>query len=384
MSFVLVTLGLLGYGAWRLGMSHGQATDPVGATGSRGASRPVPVSAAPAKAGDIPIYLDGLGTVVAFNTVTVKSRVDGTLESVAFKEGQVVHAGDLLAMIDPRPYQVQLEQAEGQMARDQAILQNAKVDLTRYQTLFQEDSIPKQQLDTQVAAVAQVEGALTTDQAAIDNARLQLTYCRITAPISGRIGLRLVDAGNIVHANDANGLLVITQVQPMAVVFTIPEDSLPAVLKRLRAGEKLPVEAYDRSGAQRLATGELLTVDNEIDTTTGMTRLKAVYDNRDEALFPNQFVNVRLLLDTRQNAVIVPVVALQRGPKGPFVYVLKADRTAEVRPVKPGPAEGNDVSIEAGLSAGETVVVDGMDRLRSGSTVTLERPAGGGREALKP
>jgi membrane fusion protein, multidrug efflux system len=338
----------------------------------------VPVTAGPARRGDLPIYLSGLGSVVAFNTVTVKSRVDGTLDRVAFREGQFVHDGDLLAEIDPRPFQVQLEQAEGQMARDEATLAIAKTDLARYQILFQQDSIAKQQLDTQVGTVAQLEGAVKADQAVIDNARLQLTYCRITAPISGRIGLRLVDAGNIVHANDQSGLLVITQVHPIAVVFTIPEDQLPSVLKRLRTGERLPVEAYDRSGDTKIATGYLLTVDNQIDATTGTSRLKAVFDNEDNALFPNQFVNVRLLLDVDRGTVIVPVVAIQRGPKGTFVYVVKADQTVEVRPVTVGPMEGNDASIKDGVAAGDLVVVDGLDKLRAGSAVSLET-AGSGR-----
>ena len=343
----------------------------------RSEPRSIPVTSTAVRKGPVSVYLNGLGSVVAFNTVTAKSRVDGQLIRIAFQEGQFVQNGDLLAEIDPRPFEVQLAQAEGQLARDQSQLNNAKVDLARYQTLLDEDSIPKQQLDTQVATVAQFEGAIKADQAQIESARLQLTYCHITAPIGGRVGLRLVDQGNIVHANDQNGVLVITQIQPISVLFTIPEDNLPPVLKKLRAGARLPVEAYDRSGKTKIATGYLLTLDNQIDPSTGTARLKAVFQNRDNALFPNQFVNVRLLLDVRRESLLVPVVTIQRGPQGTFVYVVKANQTVEVRPVTLGITEGNDASIDAGLSAGEVVVVDGMDKLQAGSQVRLsERDSG--------
>jgi multidrug efflux system membrane fusion protein len=293
------------------------------------------------------------------------------LTNVAYKEGQLVVQGDLLAEIDPRPFRVQLEQAEGQLARDQALLDNARVDLNRYQALVEQDSIPRQQLDTQKAMVGQLEGAIQSDRAQIDNAKLQLTYCRIVAPINGRVGLRLVDAGNIVHASDQNGLVIITQVQPISVLFTIPEDNLPPVLKKLRSGARLPVEAYDRSGKAKIATGYLLTVDNQIDPNTGTSRMKAVFANQDNALFPNQFVNARLLLDNLKDAVIVPAVAIQRGPQGAFVFVVKPDQTAETHPVTLGPAEGNNVVITAGVAAGEPVVVDGVDKLQTGSKVRV-------------
>jgi len=280
----------------------------------------------------------------------------------------------LLAEIDPRPFQVQLTQAEGQMARDAAQLHDAKINLERYRELLAKQFIAKQQFDDQAAQVGQYEGAVKADQGLIDSAKLQLAYCHITAPISGRVGLRLVDAGNIVHTGDPNGLVVITQVQPIAVLFTIPEDNLPPVLKKLKAGERLPVEAYDRAGQTKIATGSLLTVDNQIDQSTGTSRLKAVFQNEDHELFPNQFVNVRLLLDVKKEVAIIPLVAIQRGPQGTLVYVVKADKTVEVRQVTIGPTEGNNASIEAGVSPGELVVVDGADKLRAGSTVRMETP----------
>jgi multidrug efflux system membrane fusion protein len=360
---------LLALAGYALLAKSGEESSRAGQTPS--GPRSLPVLAASARIGDIGVYLNGLGSVVPLNTVNVKSRVDGQLMKVLFQEGQIVQSGELLAQIDPRPFEVQLIQAEGQMARDQAQLKNAKLDYERYKGLYQQGFVPKQQLDTQEAMVRQSEGIVKADQGQIDNAKLQLVYSRITAPISGRVGLRLVDPGNMVRANDTNGLLVITQLTPITVIFTIPEDNLPAVLERLKAGQQLTVDAFDREQKHKLATGTLLTVDNQIDPNTGTVRLKAVFPNDDGALFPNQFVNARLLLEVKQGVTLVPSASVQRGAKGTFVYVVKEDKTVSVRPVTVGVSYGDDASIESGLGPEELVVVEGTEKLREGSKVEL-------------
>jgi multidrug efflux system membrane fusion protein len=331
---------------------------------------PVPVSVATASRADVPVRLSALGSVVAFNTVTVRPRVDGQLMRVAFREGQFVQPGDLLAEIDPRPFEVQLEQAQGQQARDQAQLASATVELARYRTLLSQDSIARQNVDDQPAAVGQLQGALKVDQAAIDSARLNLTYTRITAPIGGRVGLRLVDPGNVVSAASTTGLVVITQIEPIAVVFTLPEDALRIVLPRIRARATMPVDVFDRGGATRLASGAVATLDNQIDQTTGTVRVKAVFDNRDHALFPSQFVNVQLVADTRRAQLVVPAAAIQEGPQGAFVYTV-SDGKAAVRPVTVDQVESERASIAKGLDAGDVVITDGIDRLRAGSRVEV-------------
>jgi multidrug efflux system membrane fusion protein len=378
-AWVWVVLAILAVaGFWYYRSSHAKdaqsaAAPPApGKSGGRGAGAgnfSVPVVVAKATTGDLPVYLNGLGTVTPLNTVTIRSRVDGQLINVAFKEGQYVRTGDLLAEIDPRPYQVQLEQAEGQLAKDVAQRKDAEANLERYKLLFQEGVIPKQQLDTQAASVGQFDGAIKTDQGQIDNAKLQLTYARITAPISGRVGLRLVDPGNIVHATDTSGLLIITEVQPIAVIFTLPQDQLPQVLDKLHKGVQLNVEAYDRDNTQKIASGKLLTIDNQIDTTTGTYKLKAVFSNDDNVLFPNQFVNMHLLVDTRRNLSLIPLAALQRGPQGTYVYVVGEGNTVKIHSVTVAQTTAGTVGISDGLAADELVVTDGQDKLQDGTKV---------------
>ena len=376
--WILALVVLVGGGIWyfRAPRTSTEAQGPGAPGGSSkgqgrgmGAGFVVPVVVATVQRGDLPVYFNGLGTVTAFNTVTVHSRVDGQITKINFQEGQFVHQGESLLEIDPRPYQVQLEQAEGQLAKDQAQLRDVQVNYERYQLLYKEGVIPKQQLDTQGSQVGQFEGAIKADQGTIDSAKLQLVYSHVTAPISGRIGLRLVDVGNIVHATDTNGLLVITQLQPIAVIFALPQDQLPQVATKLRNGEQLVVDAYDRDDTTKIESGKLLTIDNQIDTTTGTYKLKAVFNNDRDLLFPNQFVNVHLLADIKKNLVIVPASAIQRGPQGTYVYVVQSGNTAKIQTATIALTTANSVGLSAGLNAGDVVVVDGQDKLQDGSQV---------------
>ncbi|MGA8013491.1 MAG: MdtA/MuxA family multidrug efflux RND transporter periplasmic adaptor subunit [Candidatus Acidiferrales bacterium] len=337
-------------------------------------TQPVSVGVTTVQKRDMPYYLTGLGSVTAFNTVTVHSRVDGELMKVNFTEGQFVHAGDVLAEIDPRPFQVALSQAEGQLAKDIASQNDARVNLARYQQLWQAGVIPRQQLDSQQATVGQFDGSIQSDKAQIDNQKLQLTYCRITSPIAGRVGLRLVDVGNIVHAADANGMLVITQVQPVAVLFTLPEDNVPQVVSEMKK-RQLSVEAYARDNKAMLATGKLITLDNQIDQTTGTLKFKSQFDNQDMSLWPNQFVNVRLYLSVKKDAIVVSSAAIQKGVQDSFVYVIDSNNAAEVRPVQVDFTEGDVSVITQGLKEGEQVVVDGADKLQSGAAVSPHQAA---------
>ena len=330
----------------------------------------VPVSAARTTRGNLDLYLNGIGTVTPFNTTTVKSRVDGAIQKIDYTEGQNVKAGDLLIQIDPRPYQVQLTQAEGQLAKDQATLQDARLTFARDQQLYSEGVLARQQLDDQQSVMNQSNGAVKTDQGAIDSAKLNITYSRITAPITGRIGLRLLDIGNIVHATDTTGLAVITQLQPIAVVFPLPEDDIPKVVARMRSGQPLPVQAWDREFKKQLAAGTLLTFDNQIDQTTGTVKLKASFDNPDYALFPSQFVNARLLIDTIKNTVLAPTAAIQKSPQGNFAYVVGPDDKVTQRAITVSATEGDVAAISNGLNEGETVVTDGVDKLQPGAKVT--------------
>jgi membrane fusion protein, multidrug efflux system len=400
--FLLVIVGVAGYAVWRAGQpsaipqkGQGGGGGGFGGGGGRGAPLgPVPVVVTKVTRSSIPVIQNGLGNVSPYYTVTVKSRVDGQFMKADFNEGDLVKEGQVLIELDPRPYQVQLDIAVATLAHDQALLDNAKVDQKRYQELVKTDAIPSQQLDTQVALVAQYEGTIKQDLAAIENAKLQLVYAKITAPITGVVGLRLVDPGNIVHAADAGGVITIAQLQPIAVLFTIPEDALPQVVQKLRAGIHLPADAYNRDNSKKLASGTLVTLDNQIDNTTGTSKLKAVFENKDNSLFPQQFVNIRLLVDTLTNQLVVPNVAVQNGQQGTFVYVVDADSVVHLKPVKVGITTETSADILSGITDGDRVVVDGTDRLVEGAVVRVRKageldnppgfdPTAGGRKGGK-
>jgi multidrug efflux system membrane fusion protein len=372
---IVVAIGIYWYSS-----SKSSSTDSGGASGQgsgkakgKGGAQQqnVPVVVQPAKSGDIGVYINGLGAVTPLATVTIKTRVDGELQQVLFKEGQIVRKGELLAVIDPRTYEAALLQAQGQMIRDKALLANAKIDLERYKTLFEQDSIAQQQVATQESLVTQYEGTVKIDQAAIDTAKVNLIYCHITAPVAGRVGLRQVDPGNIVHAADTNGIVVITQLQPISVVYTMPEDNIPDVMQRLQAGQKLEVDAWDRAETTKLEAGSLLTMDNQVDPSTGTVKLRAQFDNAKFAMFPSQFVNTHMLVETRHNATLIPSAAIQRGTPGTFVYVVKPDNTVSVRVIKLGPQEQDRAAVDSGVAPGDNVVIDGADKLRDGAQVTI-------------
>jgi multidrug efflux system membrane fusion protein len=369
--FWLVIVVCIAAAAYKIFLMQTATQAVARAKAQNDAQRPLPVVAVAARKADMDVNLRGLGTIIPVNTVTVRSQVSGQLLQVHFKEGQIVEAGTLLAEIDPRPFEVQLMQAEGQLARDEALLRNAESDLVRYKLLLSQDSIADQQVTTQASLVQQYKGAVKIDQGQIANAKLQLTYSRVIAPVSGRIGLRLVDQGNMIQSNDVNGMAVITQLQPVTVVFSVPQDNLPAIMKRLRTEEVLPVDAYSQDGKAILAKGTLLAVDNQIDTTTGTVKLKAKFDNKNNGLFANQFVNVVMKVDILSGATVMPTAAIQRGSIGTFAYVVKEDKSIDVRPLQLGSTEGENVAVLSGLAPGEIVVVVGGDKLREGTKVAI-------------
>jgi multidrug efflux system membrane fusion protein len=396
---IVVIVALLGYTYWK---THSQPVQTFG--GGRGggggggggggrsggggfnfaANGPLPVVARAAVKGDLNVYMNGLGTVTPMANISVRSQITGQLVEIHFEEGQMVEKGALLAVIDPRPYQVALEQAEGQLLQAQSQLKSAQLDLSRYETLSQQDSIAQQQVDTQRALVAQYQGLIQTNQAAIDSAKLNLDYCHVTAPVSGRVGLRQVDQGNYVTAGDSSVLVVLTQVKPITVIFTLPEDNVQLVTARMQSGEAIPVDAFDRTQTHKIATGTLGTIDNQVDTTTGTFKLRAVFPNDDEKLFPNQFVNVRMLLDVDRGATVISSSAVERGQQGNFVYVVQPDSTVAARPVTLGTAEGERVAVTKGLAVGEQIVTDGADKLREGMQVIVQGPTPSSSSSTEP
>jgi len=369
---ILLVLGLVAYVVWS---NIAAAKSATAAKAAAKGPPPIPVVAATSHKGDIGVYYSGLGAIIPFETVTVRSRVDGQLMSIRYREGDTIHKGDLLVEVDDGPYQAALTQAEGQLIRDQALLDNARIDLTRYQTLVPQHAIPEQQLATQLALVHQDEGVVKLDQGQIQSAKVNLAYCKIAAPVTGRIGLRLVDLGNIVQATDTNGLVVITQMDPISAIFTISEDQLQVVLQKMAAGQALEVDAYNRDDKTKLAQGSLTTLDNQIDPTTGTLKLRATFQNAKGTLFPNQFVNVRLLVQEKHGVTLVPTAAVQRNSQATYVYVVKPDSTVTVRPITIGTTEGNDSEVASGLVPGEVVVMTGVDKLQEGSKVTAQIPA---------
>ncbi len=374
--WILVVLAVAGGIGYRISQRPAQQAS----SGFR-SSGPTPVGVVPARKGDIKVTLNALGTVTPLATVAVQTQISGQLTEIGFREGQEVKQGDFLVQIDPRPYQAALDQAQGQLLKDQAMLKEAQVDLARYKTLAAQNSIARQQAEDQEYVVEQDQGTVKVDEALVNNARLNLSYCRIVAPVGGRIGLRNVDPGNYVQASGSTSIAVITQLQPITVVFALAEDSLPAVLKRMRDGTPLSVSAYDRSGTTLLGTGVLVAVDSQINTGTGTVNLKAQFDNGDELLFPNQFVNVSLLVEQLHDVIVVQIAAIQRGAPGTFVYVVQADDSVAVRPVKLGPVEGELVEVQSGIDLGDRVVVDGTDKLRDGAKVSVRSPGGQGSDA---
>jgi multidrug efflux system membrane fusion protein len=380
----LLIIGLLAYGAYRI---LGPQKPAPKSNARAGAGQAQPVGVATVSRGDIKVTLDALGTVTPLANVTVKTQINGQLTDVAFREGQLVKKGDFLAQVDPRPYQVLKEQAEGQLLRDQGSLAQARADLVRYQTLMKQDSIAKQQAENQIYVVQQAEGTVKNDQGLVDAQDLNLAYCHIIAPVAGRVGLRQVDPGNYVQTSDTNGIVVLTQLEPISVLFSVPEDNLPEITREMKAGQTLQAIAYDRSNVKQLATGQVTTTDNVIDTTTGTLKIRAQFDNKDSALFPNQFVNVRLLVRTDTNVLRVPTAAVQTGAPGTYVYVVNPDDTVSVRTIKLGPTDAGNVEVTSGLNEGDKVVIDGSDRLRDGSHVSVVAPTqagGAGTPAAAP